>query len=633
MARRLSSCASALDARNFFDRGRAPAPTPVPSFRRNQFGGSAGGPVKKDKLFYFANYEGLRQFLAQTPANTQTLSADARNGLLCANSACTSKTQFAVDPRVKPYLALFPLPTLPTVLDTGNFLLPIGQNGAENFVTGRFDYQFSSNTTVAGTYSFDNTNLSVPDPFDEKLLATRSRNQRVAVSLQHIFSPTVLNIIRGGITRTTAASNLDSSPKIPLLADPSLGFIPGKNVGTVQVPGLQTFSGIGASGSDIFWYTAPQLSDDLSWVKGRNSIRMGFSVEAIRDNVSGLNNPAGYWQFGSIQSFLTLSTPPLQFNSDFPGTAAYKGQRTKMFGAYLQDDIRLRPNLTLNAGLRYEPATAISEVNGQASNLRNITDPTWTIGNPLFGNPTLKSFMPRLGFAWDPTGSGKTSIRAAAGMYYPATTPNITNNRVIRAAPFYESGTITPNDTPQIASLFPNKAFALESLTTLTMVYMEHNPPMPTSYHWDLNIQRQLTRNMSITVGYIGSRALHLPTQTNDADQVPQSLLTVAPNGRLQFPTTGTIQRINPKFGQIQTQEWYGWARYNALTVNLIQRLSRGLTFQVAYSYSRSMDIGAIEYSSSSLPNAMDNPYAFKPELNRGASDFDIPQHLSANFM
>src|SRR5512142_611866 len=88
-----------------------------------------------------------------------------------------------------------------------------------------------------------------------------------------------------------------------------------------------------------------------------------------------------------------------------------------MFGKYIQDDIRLRPNLTVNVGLRYEPATAISEVNGQASNLRNISDPTWTIGNPLIGNPTLKTFMPRLGFAWDPTGSGKTSIRAAAGMY------------------------------------------------------------------------------------------------------------------------------------------------------------------------------------------------------------------------
>ena len=624
---------SDLDARNFFEVSRAPLPTHPAPFRRNQFGGSIGGPIKKDKLFYFANYEGLRQFLAQTASNVQTLSADARNGLLCSNSACTSKTQVTIDPRIKPYLPLFPLPTGPASGDTGPFLLPIGQQGKEDFVTGRMDYQLSSNSSLAGTYSFDNTNLSVPDPFDEKLLATRSRNQRVSLSLQHIFSPTVLNTLRGGVTRTAAAANLDSSPINPLLADPSLGFIPGKNVGTVSVPGLQTFSGIGASGSDIFWYTAPQLMDDLSWVKGKNSIRLGFSIEAIRDNVSGLNNPAGFWQFGSIQSFLTLSSPPQQFNSDFPGTAAYKGQRTKMFGFYVQDDIRLRPNFTLNVGLRYEPATAISEVNNQASNLRNITDPIYTIGNPLFGNPTLKTFMPRIGFAWDPTGSGKTSIRAAGGFYDPATTPNITNNRVIRAAPFYESGTITPNDHPEIASLFPNRAFALESLTTLTMVYMEHNPPMPVSYHWDLNIQRQLTRGMSITVGYIGSRSVHLPTQTNDADQVPQYLLTIAPNGRLQFPTTGPIQRINPNFGQIQTQEWYGWSRYNGLTVNLTQRMSHGLTFQAAYSWSKSMDIGAIEYSSSALPNAMDNPYAFKPELNRGVSDFDVPQHLSANFM
>jgi hypothetical protein len=297
---------SDLDARNFFDIARAPLPSSPPAFRRNQFGGSVGGPIKKDKLFYFANYEGLRQFLAQTAANSFTLSPDARNGLLCSNPACTSKTQVAVDPRVKPYLPLFPLPTLPTTGDTGAFLLPIGIVGREDFVTGRMDYQYSANTSIAGTYSFDNTNLSNPDPFDEKLIATRSRNQRVTISLQHIFSPTVLNTVRGGFTRTAAAANLDSSPMNPLLADPSLGFIPGKNVGTVQIPGLQTFSGIGASGSDIFWYTAPQFIDDLSWVKGRNSIRVGFSMEGIDDNVSGLNNPAGYWQFGSIQSFLTL---------------------------------------------------------------------------------------------------------------------------------------------------------------------------------------------------------------------------------------------------------------------------------------------------------------------------------------
>jgi hypothetical protein len=100
-----------FDARNFFDIARAPLPSSPPAFRRNQFGGAVGEPVRKDKLFYFANYEGLRQFLAQTAATSFTLSPDARNGLLCSNAACISKTQFTVDPRIKPYLPLFPLAT------------------------------------------------------------------------------------------------------------------------------------------------------------------------------------------------------------------------------------------------------------------------------------------------------------------------------------------------------------------------------------------------------------------------------------------------------------------------------------------------------------------------------------------
>ena len=139
---------SALDARNFFDLG-------IPPFRRNQFGGSVGGPIKKDKLFFFANYEGLRQLLGRSSI-ANTLSPDARNGLICANPpSCTSQTKINIKPKVAPYLALFPTPNGAVQGDTGQYILGAGQVGHEDYVTGRVDYQINSSTSLFGSYLFD----------------------------------------------------------------------------------------------------------------------------------------------------------------------------------------------------------------------------------------------------------------------------------------------------------------------------------------------------------------------------------------------------------------------------------------------------------------------------------------------
>jgi len=166
---------SQLDARNFFD-------ITLPPFRRNQFGASLGGPIKKDKLFFFGNYEGVRQFLSES-ISANTLSPNARNGILCANTACTSTTQVAIDPRVMPYLPLYPLANGQITGDTGRFVVGAGQAGTEDYATGRIDEQLSANTSLAGSYTFDNSNITTPDTFNEKLIGTQVRNQRVMLSL------------------------------------------------------------------------------------------------------------------------------------------------------------------------------------------------------------------------------------------------------------------------------------------------------------------------------------------------------------------------------------------------------------------------------------------------------------------
>jgi len=604
---------SALDARNYFDQQ-------IPPFRRHQFGSSAGGPLKKNKLFYFANYEGLRQFLSQSFSN-QTLSPNARNGILTTGTV-------TIDPRVKPYLPLFPLPNGPITGNTGLFVFGAGQQGTEDYVAGRVDYLQTANTMLSGSYTFDNAHSTTPDAYNEKFLANRTRNQRVIVNLQHIFSPTILNTVRTGFTRTVAFANQDTSPLTPLLTDTSLGFVSGRNMGSFNIPELKSSpGGIGADGADLYWYTDPQFDDDLSWVKGRNNLKMGFSFEAIRDNVNFQSNPNGQWQFGSIQDFFAVV--PQNFNSDFPGTSGYEGLRSKLFGVYFQDDLRLRPNLTFNLGLRWEPATDMTVVNGQNAYLRNITDTQVTIRNPVYNSPSLRNIAPRVGLAWDPFGTGKTSVRAGFGLFNIPQVPNMLNGKVTRSAPFFENGTL--NNPPPFS--FPNGIFGLLGPTSLGTVVTELNPSVSYKMQWNLNIQRQISRTLAITAGYVGSKGVHLPLQRGDIDQVPASLVTTLPDGKLQFPTTGTIPKINPNWARIMGSFWDGYSVYHALQVNAVQQFSHGLMLQAVYVWSKSIDIGSQELGTSELPNAIEVPWAGNINLNRGVSDFDVPQHLSLNLL
>src|SRR5262249_52198802 len=158
--------------------------------------------------------------------------------------------------------------------------------------------------------------------------------------------------------------------RVAALNDPSLSFIPGNPVGsfnTTGISGTSLFGGIGTSGLNDFHYTAPQFYDDLSWTKGRHNIRTGFAFERVESNIDERNRPNGLWTFPSIEAMLTVQ--PTQFSSMFPGSSTIRGSRNSIFGGYIQDDFRIRPNLTLNLGVRYDMSTVIKEVNGLIANL------------------------------------------------------------------------------------------------------------------------------------------------------------------------------------------------------------------------------------------------------------------------
>ena len=621
---------SALDARNFFDAKN------IGAFHRHQYGGAIGGRIKKDKTFFFTNYEALTEMKAQS-TSPDTLSANAHNGVLCVAAGkdpCASTTQVNIAPAMKPYLQFYPNPNGPLNGDAGKFLFDSVRLGDEKYIIGKIDHYFSSNTTLNGHYSYDDTTVTSPDVYGEKLSGAPARKINGIISLQHLFSPTLINNARVGVTRTRAGNNLDCCLKIAALANLSLGYVPGRPPGSFTVTGIagtSNWGGLNTSGFNDFHYTAPQFYDDLSWTKGRHSMRTGFGFERVDSNIDERNRENGLWTFPSIQAMLTLS-PITQFSALFPGSDTMRGSRNSIIGAYFQDDFRVRPNLTINLGVRYDGATVIKEVNGKLANLDNLTDPKTRVGDPYFQNPTFKNFAPRIGFAWDPFKDGKTAIRGGVGMFDIVPLPYLLVNLFPRTAPFYREGSIA---SPP-ASSFPGGAFSLLSLSTLQATRIEPNPPRSYKMQWNLNIQRQLARSTAITVGYVGSTGVHLAHTIYDYDQVPSGLVhfdglhyifPIPPNNDLKL-----IQRINPNFGQIRSTDFAGHSSYHSLQANLVQRPVKGLSYQVAYTYSKAIDNGSNTAADNEQLNSVGSPWAFCERCNRGPSDYDIPQSFVANF-
>jgi hypothetical protein len=618
---------SALDARNFFD-----APGGVPPFHRNQYGGSLGGPIVKDRTFFFGSFEGLNQDLSISEQSL-TLSNDARNGIV-PNPNGSGNITVPVAPSIVPYLGLFPVANGPDNGDgTAFFLFPGAETGHEYYAVGKFDQNFSDLTHFSASFQWDTGALVQPDLYNQKFLGSPSNHYNFTMSLQHSFTPAIVNTARIGVSRTFAADSQDVSAISPLVTDKSLGFLPNVPVGVLTAGNLSTAGGLGASGSDNFHFTSYQASDDISITHGRHTLQFGFLFDRIDDNFNSANIPLGEWDYNSVQDLLTNS--PADFTSDFPGTNGARGLRSDVFGGYAQDAIRVRKNLTVTLGLRYETSTPVSEQNGKVATLVNLTDPAPRIGGAFFDNPTKRNFAPRVGVAWDPTGSGKTSIRASFGMYDILPLPYLFINRT-HSAPFFLQGTAqtpSPND-------FPNQGLALLTPNTARVAFIEANPHRAYNDQWNFSIQRQLTSSTALTIGYVGSHAVHVPLGIEDMDQVPLSQVTFLPDGQLMFPIppgstfkkqVKNIQRINPNFGRIVGTLWRDYSKYNGLFVNVSKKLNHGFAFQGSYTWSKSTDQGSATFSDNEYLNTAGPSYAFVPNLQNGVSDFNITHNFVLN--
>jgi len=608
---------SALDAKNFFD-------TTIPPFKRNQFGAAAGGPIQKDRTFFFADYEAIRQSLGLTNISFVPSMA-ARAGRLCSvpgtPPACTAST-VTVDPSIQKYLGLYPQPNAGTRRngDIGVFNFAGQQVTNENFVTARVDRKFSDKDSIFGTYLFDNTPFQGPDPFDSVLLGNQTKRQLVATEESHTFSTNFVNSARFGFNRVLANTVNTLQAINPLAADSSLGAYPGIDAGQIKITGLTMFQGgLGGQSSSRFRWNSFQAYDDAFLIRGRHALKFGIAVERMQLNALDLTNPNGLWSFGSLTNFLT--NKPKQLTLMIPSTLTARGIRQTLVGVYAQDDWRVRPSLTLNLGLRYEMTTVPTEVQGKLSNLVNLTDATAHLGDPFFHNPTVRNFEPRIGFAWDPFHNGKTAVRGGFGIFDVLPLPYQVLLLVDRSAPFFELGTV--KKLPQ-GSFFTG-AFPLLTEKGLRQSQIEENPRRNYVMQWNLNIQRELAPNLTAMIGYVGSHGVHQPLRIDDSDIVAP---TLTPAGYIWPSPRGNGTVINTNFGDIRSLTYPGSSSYDALELQVTKKISRGFQVQGSYTWAKSIDTSSATLAGDAFTNSISSLPYFDLRLTRGLSDFDIGRTL-----
>lgn len=619
---------SALDARNFFDGAI------VPPFKRNQFGFSLGGPIYlphfgeggsaigyngKNKSFFFVDYEGLRQDLGTTSIITVPSRA-ARNGQLTSGAV-------TVNALVRPYLAIFPLPNGTETGDFGTFSFASQSITKENLFTARVDHKFSDADSLFATFLTDPSESQSPDSYNFALTGQKAGRKSISVEETHILKPNLINVARVGYSRSVVSAPIALGAINSLASDTSLGFSPGNPTGSITITGISVFNGgIGGVGETDYHYNSYQAYDDVLYSRGNHSFKFGGAVERIQSNEFAGGDQIGRYVFGSLRSFLL--NQPTSFNAVIPGSNPTLYLRQTVFGAYFQDDFRVRPNLTLNLGLRYEAATVPTEKYGRLTNLVNLTTNQARIGSPYFQNPTLRNFSPRLGFAWDPFKDGKTAVRGGFGIYDTLPLTYQFELLVVNANPFSQAGSVTSPTLP--TGSFPLGGFPRLTSNTLRYSYVQPNPRRSYVEQWNLNVQRRLPADIVLLVGYVGEHGVHQPFRTNDANIV---LPTVTADGGLVWPSpraSGTP--LNPNVGVINSIAWQATNIYHGMNVG-VTRQQKGLRLGLSYTWSKSLDNSSASIAGGTFTTDIQAPFLFFPQLFRGRSSFDVRHNLTFNYL
>jgi outer membrane receptor protein involved in Fe transport len=638
---------SALDARGYFD-----PLSGEPSFRRNQFGGTFGGPLYKNKTFFFGNYEALRQAQGVSLQST-VLSPNAHNGIVVCTqpstgtqiTACKSSPggttqappgasgyqQLTIDPKVTPYLVLYPTPNSTISGNTGLYNFQTTQKTNEDFSTIHLDHNFTGRDSLHGTMVYDTASLDSADQTNTLYDEAISRRTTAALEEIHVFSEHLTNSARLGYNRSVAIAPNLKHVLNPSVDDPALSFYPnsGLSVGQLLISSLTTVQGgSGAVGTNSFHYNSYQAYDDATYLLGKHTLQFGLALEHDQNNVLGGVLPNGEWSFGSINNF--LQNIPQFFEGGVPGTPVVPHDlRQYIVAGYFQDSWKATSRLVLNLGLRYEMATNTTETAGRLGALPTTTSPAAVYVNDFFNNnPTSKNFEPRIGISWDAFGDSKTVLTASAGIYDNLPLNYFLQLQIISSAPSYEEGRVTYSGTAG-KGLFSVSPF-YTTTPKLRVIYTPQNPPRSYVIQNSLNLQQQLTPNTVFQIGYIGSHGVHQVFATNDINNVQPQGKT--PNGTYYWPGTARgLPTLNPAVGTESDTFFGGSSLYNSMQTSLSYNASHGITAKVAYTWSHSIDDTSSSVSGASFSNSLAGLFPFDLTLARGDSDFDVRNVFSAN--
>jgi len=604
---------SFFDARNYFDQSR------IPEFQRNNYGASLGGPIKRDKLFLFGNYEGYRQNLGLSDV---TYVPDATSRAAAAAS-------------VKPYLNLWPVANGPELLlngaNTGIALAyssPM-QHIKESFGTTRFDYNVSANDLLFGVYTIDDSTASTPtaNPYagiDESL-----REQVLSLQEQHVFSSHLLNTARFGFSRASFYF-IGTIPADIQAVTPS--FVPGKPTGAIVIAGSTASNGasqITGAGANVGSNNAIArnlftFDDHVFYTKGKHQIEVGGWLQRLQSNDNLAQNQYGQASFASLSTFLagTIKTYTVVPNPTPLGWRVWLG------AGYIDDVVHLTSRLELRGGIRFESTNGWNESQGRAAYYQFTNGVINT--NPTVGASALTEnrakFLPepRFGFAWNVFGNGTTAVTGGIGLHH-SLLDNL-DYRLDQAAPF--NTTYSYSGTTIAA---PTTSSAGPGLISPSNVQTDIETPGVLTF--TVKVEQQLAKNTSLTIGYIGSHAYH---QILSEDQnEPAFVICPASNcpatiaaGTIYYPTT---VKANPAVANTTSWVSQGIANYNALTVDLRRQYANGLQLRANYTFAKNLDNGSAWNTSVSANTPAFVSFPANPHLDYGPAATDIRNIFALN--